>query len=53
MNRPPELSNSYKGKHSIVAMLQFIGFVLYHHDEKHGSMPADMMLQKGAKSSTS
>ena len=39
-------SKFYKRKHLIVAGLQFRGSVHYHHGRKHGSMLADMVLQK-------
>ena len=38
--------NSYKEKHLIGAVLQFRGSVHYHHGGKHGSMQADMVLEK-------
>ena len=39
-------SNPYKGKHLIGAGLQFRGLVHYHHDRKHGSVQAGMVLEK-------
>lgn len=38
--------NSYKGKHSVGADLQFTGLVHYHHGETHGGMKAYMVLQR-------
>ena len=38
--------NSYKGKHLIGAGLQFRGSVHCHHGGKHGSMQADVVLEK-------
>jgi hypothetical protein len=38
--------NSYKGKHLIEAGLQFRGLVYPCHGRKHGSMQADMVLEK-------
>lgn len=39
-------SNSYKGKHLIMAGLQFRGLVCYCHGRKHGSSQADRVLKK-------
>jgi hypothetical protein len=39
-------SNSYKGKHLTRAGLQFRGLVPYQYGRKHGSMQADMVLEK-------
>ena len=38
--------NSYKGKHLIRLAYSFRGSVHYHHGGKHGSIQADMMLEK-------
>jgi hypothetical protein len=47
-------NNSYKGKHLIGAGLPFQYLVHYHHGGNHGSMQADMVLEKElAESSTS
>lgn len=39
-------SKSYKGKCLIGAGLQFRSSVSYHHDENHGIVQADMVLEK-------
>ena len=46
MKRHHDQGNSYKGKHLIGAGLQFRGSVHYHHGRKHGSIQADMVLEK-------
>ena len=38
--------NPYKRKHFIGAGLQFRGLVHYHHGGKHGSIQADVVLEK-------
>jgi hypothetical protein len=38
--------NTYKGQYLIGAGLHFRGSVYYHHGGKHGSMQADMVLEK-------
>ena len=38
--------NSYKRKHLIGAGLQFTGLAQYHPDGKHGSLQADMLLER-------
>ena len=44
MKRHQEHSNSYKGKHLILAGLQVQkSTVHYHHGRKHGSIQADMV----------
>jgi hypothetical protein len=37
---------SYKGQHLIVDGLQFGDLVHYSHSRKHGSMQADMVLER-------
>ena len=46
MKKHHDHGNSYKGKHLIGAGLQFRDLVHYHHGGKHGSMQADMVLEK-------
>ena len=36
----------YKDKHSVGSGLQFERFFHYHHGGKHGSLQADMVLEK-------
>lgn len=43
MKRDYDLNNFYKGKHFIGAVR---GLVYYHHGEKHGSVHADLLLEK-------
>jgi hypothetical protein len=43
--------NSYKDKHLIRAGLQFRGVTHHHHGKKHGSMQADMELEKELEAS--
>jgi hypothetical protein len=38
--------NSYKGKHLVGAGLQFRSLVHYHHDGKHSSRQADVVLEE-------
>jgi hypothetical protein len=46
MKRHHDQDNSYKGKHSVGAGLQFQRFIHYHHGRKHGSIQADIVLEK-------
>ena len=39
-------SNAYKGNISLGLAYRFRGSVHYHHGGKHGSIQADMMLEK-------
>lgn len=41
-----EQGNSYKGKHLIGPGLWFKGLIHYHHGGEHGSIQADMVLEK-------
>ena len=45
MKKHHDHSSSYKG-HLTGAGLQFRGLVHYHHGRKHGSVQADMVLEK-------
>jgi len=45
VKRHHDHGNCYKGKHLIEAGLRFRGIVHYH-DEKHGSLQTDMVLEK-------
>ena len=46
MKRHHDHGKSYKEKHLIGAGLQFRGAVHYQHGRKHGSVQADMVLEK-------
>ena len=46
MKRRHDHSNSYKVKHFLGARYSFRGLVHYLHDGKHGSMQADMALDR-------
>jgi hypothetical protein len=46
VKRHHDYDNSYKGKHLIGTGLQLRGSVHYLHHRKHGSMQADMVLEK-------
>ena len=46
MKKHCDHGNSYKGKHLTGTGLQFRGLIHYHHGRKHGSMQADMVLEK-------
>ena len=46
LKRHRDQDNSYKGECLIRAGLQFRGLVHYHHGRKHGSVQADMVLEK-------
>jgi hypothetical protein len=46
MKKHYDHGNSYKGKDLIGLAYSFRGLVHYHHDRKHGSMQADMVLER-------
>ena len=46
VTRHHDHGHSYKGKHLIRAGLQFRVVAYYCHGRKHGSMPADLVLEK-------
>ena len=46
MKRYYDDSNFYKVKHLMVMVCSFRGSVFYHYGGKHGSIQADMVLEK-------
>jgi hypothetical protein len=46
MKRPYDHSSSYKGQHLIGTGLHIKGLVQYHQGGKHGSVQADMVMEK-------
>jgi hypothetical protein len=45
VKRRHDQGNSYKGQH-LIGAYSFRGSVHYHHSRKHGSLQADMLLEK-------
>jgi hypothetical protein len=46
VKRHYDQGNSYKRRHFTGVVYSFRGLVHYHHGRKHGSMQADMVLEK-------